>query len=300
MSRPPGEVPIRQFMQVLLVLLVSWMTITGAAHAAAVVLVAEDGGYDASTVQTVRTIASTELRVRGIAVTDDPRYHATVPLSDEVLQGVAALGAERLFVLRLGRLGEKVMISLEEVKAPDSTLFASTLMAASIEEADTVVPRLVRSVLERVPPEQTAGIATVTEQEAKPFNKKPGEGMLILGLCVEPLGGSLGWSYESQTWRLGALFQGAEDDPAFFGLEGAWVPMEGQTSFYAGGGLGVVWPTGSGGDGEGRLGAKVDAGVEFFRLHSVRLMVGGTAVIPLSSMDGADDVNPQLWIRFGL
>lgn len=285
---------------IVLALLLSGVSISGVAHAAAVVLVAEDGGYDASTVQTVRTIASTELRVRGIAVTDDPRYHTTVPLSDEVLQGVAALGAERLFVLRLGRLGAKVMISLEEMTSPDSTLFASTLMAASIEEADTVVPRLVRSVLERVPAGQTAEIASVTAQESASFNKKPGEGMLILGLCVEPLGGSVGWSYEAEVWRLGALFQGAEDDPGFFGLEGAWVPMKGETSFYAGGGLGVVWPASSGGDGNGKLGAKVDAGVEFFRLHGVRLMVGATAVIPLSSMAGTDDVNPQLWIRFGL
>lgn len=288
-----------------LILLLHWIAVTDAVYASSVVLVAEDGGYDSSTVQTVRTIASTELRVHGVAVTDDPRYHSTVPLTEEVLQGVAGLGAERLFVVRFGRLGEKVMISIEEFRAPDSTpLFAATLMAESIEEADTVVPRLIRSVLERVPPEKTAGIASVTAQESKPFRKKPGEGLFVIGMCVSPLGGSLGWSYEAQTWRLGVLFQGAEDDPPYFGLEGAWVPLEGQISPYAGAGLGIVWPAGEGdgseGEGNGKLGAKVDLGFEFLRLHRVRLLVGGSAVIPLTSMVNTDDVNPELWIRLGL
>jgi hypothetical protein len=286
--------------RLLSVLLLLGTTGAGVAHAAAVVLVAEDGGFDAATLQTLRTIAATELRVHGVVVTDDPRYHTAVALTPEALQDLAGQGAERLFVLRLGRLGEKVMISLEELQVPEpQPLFAATLTALTIEEADTVVPRLVRAVLERVPPEKTASISTMTAQETKPFLKKPGEGLFLIGMALAPLGGSIGWSYEARNWRLGALFQGARDDPPYFGLEGAWVPLEGEISPYAGAGLGIVWPAGGAG-GEAKLGVKLDLGAEFFRLHGVRLLVGATAVIPMEAMSGTDDFNPQLWVRLGL
>ena len=272
----------------------------GSAWADAVVVVAEDGGFDPSTVQTVRTIASSQLRVRGVEVSDDPGYHTTVPVTDSFLQTVAERGAERLFVLRLGRLGEKVLISMEEIQAPVSTpLFVATLTAETIEEADTVVPRLVQAVLGRVPAEKTATITTMTAQESKEFRKRPGEGLWMLGLAVAPLGGSFGWSYEAEKWRLGSLFQGAEDDPSFFGLEGAWVPFVGNISPYAGAGIGVVWPP-TDVAGDAKLGAKVDLGVEFFRLHGTRLLVGASAVIPLGSMPHVDDANPELWLRLGL
>jgi hypothetical protein len=291
---------MRKAVAAFLVLFLLSTAAAGAAGAASVVLVAEDGGYDPSTVQTVRTIASTELRVHGVALTDDPRYHSTVPLTEAALQGVAGLGAERLFVLRLGRLGEKVLISMEELKAPDpKPVFAAALTAENIEEADTVIPRLVRAVLDRVPPEKTASISTVTAQEAKSLRKKPGEGLFVLGLCLAPLGGSVGWSYEAPTWRLGVLFQGAEDDPGYFGLEGAWIPLEGEISPYFGAGLGVLAPANDAGD-EAKLGAKLDLGVEFFRLRGVRLMVGVSGVIPLADMPGTDEFNPQLWVRLGL
>jgi hypothetical protein len=291
---------MRKVVRILPVFFLLSMAIAGAAGAASVVLVAEDGGFDAPTVQTVRTIASTELRVRGVALTDDLRYHATVPLTEETLRGLADQGVDRLFVLRLGPLGQKVLISLEELRPPDPTpRFAATLTAETIEESDTVVPRLVRAVLDRVPPEKTASIATVTAQEAKPLRKKPGEGLFVLGLCLAPLGGSVGWSYEAPTWRLGVLFQGADDDPGYFGLEGAWIPLEGEISPYIGAGLGVLAPANDAGD-EAKLGAKLDLGVEFFRLRGVRLMVGASAVIPLASMPGTDDFNPQLWVRLGL
>jgi hypothetical protein len=291
---------MRKVVGTLPVLFLVWLAAAGAAGAASVVLVAEDGGYGSATAQTVRTIASTELRVRGVTVTDDPRYHSTVPLTEGVLQDIAGLGAERLFVVRLGPLGEKVMISIEELRPPDpKPLFAATLTAENIEEADTVVPRLVRSVLDRVPPEKTASIATVTAQESQPFRKKPGEGLFLLGLCAAPLGGSVGWSYEAQTWRLGVLFQGAEDDPSYFGLEGAWVPLEGEISPYGGVGLGIVWPA-SESEGDAKLGAKLDLGAEFFRLRGVRLLVGASVVIPFASMPGTEDFNPELWVRLGL
>jgi hypothetical protein len=194
------------------------------------------------------------------------------------------------------------MISLEELEAPDSTpRYVATLIAENIEESDTVIPRLVHSVLDRVPVENTATIATVTAGESKEFEKKPGEGLWILGLGVAPLGGSVGWSHEAVNWRLGAIFQGANEDPTFTGFEGALIPLEGDVSPYVGLGLGVVAPTTDNeGDAKAKLGGKLDLGVEFFRLHGVRLLVGFSGVIPFGSMPGVDDFNPELWVRLGL
>ena len=192
------------------VLALFWLTAAGAAHADAVVLVAEDGGFDSSTIQTVRTIASSELRARGVAVTDDPEYHATVPLTDDLLQALSQRGVERLFVLRLGRLGEKVMISMEELRAPDSTpLFASTLMASSIEEADTVIPRLVRSVLERIPPERVASwVVAAARSETAARTYREGARRLAAKLLDRPIGTPAAWLPAGVPERIEAALAG--------------------------------------------------------------------------------------------
>lgn len=285
-----------------ILILVAGVLAAGAAHATAVVLVAEDGGYDPATLQTVRTIASNALRARGVPLADDPRYHTTVPLTDEVLQAASEQGTTQLFVLRFGPLGAKVMISLEELEAPNSTpLYVATLIAENIEESDTVVPRLVDSVLDRVPVENTATVATLTAEESEEFRKKPGEGLWILGLGVAPLGGSLGWSHEAVNWRLGAVFLGANDNPTFTGFEGALIPLVGDISPYVGLGIGIVAPPADNeGDAKAKLGGKLDIGVEFFRLHGVRLLVEVSAVIPFGSMPGSEDLNPGAWVRLGL
>lgn len=267
------------------------------AGADAVVIVAEDGGFDTPTVRTVRSLMSTALRARGIPLSEDARFAEPRPLDAETRVALAESGADRLFVLRLGRLGKKVLMSLEEL-VPDTLALVRTasLTAERIDESDTVIPRLVRSVVEREPVEKGARIATVTEHESEPFKKKPGEGLFIIGVGLAPLGGSIGWSYEARDWRLGILFQGAEDDVSFFGVEGAWIPGDGNVSPYVGAGLGVVGPEN---DGDGVVGAKLEAGVEFFRLHGVRLMAGVNAVIPFESRPGTDSVNLGLHIRAG-
>ena len=194
------------------------------AGADAVVIVAEDGGFDTPTVRTVRSLMSTALRARGIPVIEDARFAEPCPLDTETRVALAESGADRLFVLRLGRLGKKVLMSLEEL-VPDTLapVRTASLTAERIDESDTVIPRLVRSVVEREPVEKGARIATVTDHESEPFRKKPGEGLFIIGVGLAPLGGSIGWSYEARDWRLGILFQGAEDGVSFFGVEGAWI-----------------------------------------------------------------------------
>jgi hypothetical protein len=247
------------------------------AGAGAVVIVADHGGFSPETVKTVRSLAVAELRTRGIEVGDEP----------------GAAGGE--FVLRLGRLDQKVLITLEHCEPPGTTPdFAATHAASSIDEADVVVPRLVRAVLSREPFDKGARMSTVTAQEATPFRSRPGEGFFVIGVGLAPLGGSIGWSYEARSWRLGILALGADDGASFFGVEGAWIPFEASLSPYVGAGLGSV-----GGDFDASLGTKLEAGVEFFRLNRVRLMAGVSAIIPFEVHPGQDRVSWGLSLRCG-
>jgi hypothetical protein len=247
------------------------------AGASAVVIVAEDGGFPPETVKTVRSLAVTELRTRGIDV-------------------VEITGArDREFVLRLGRLDQKVLITLEDREPPSTTPdFTATHAASSLDEADVVVPRLVRAVVNREPFEKGARMPTVTAQESAPFRNRPGEGLFVIGVGLAPLGASIGWSYEARAWRLGILAQGADDGASFFGIEGAWIPYDGSVSPYVGAGLGSV-----GGDVDASLGTKLEVGVEAFRLHKVRLMAGVSAIIPFESRPGTDQVSWGLSLRCG-
>jgi hypothetical protein len=248
-----------------------------AAGASAVVIVAEDGGFPPGTVKTVRSLAVTELRTLGIDVLEEPRAR------------------DREFVLRLGRLDQKVLITLEDLEPPRTTPdFAASHAASSIDEADVVVPRLVRAVLNREPFDKGARMPTVTAQESAPFRSRPGEGFFVIGVGLTPLGGSIGWSYEARAFRLGILAQGADDGASFFGVEGAWIPSDRSVSPYLGAGLGSV-----GGNGGASLGTKLEVGVEFFRLHRVRMMAGVSAIIPFESRPGEDRVSWGLSLRCG-
>lgn len=267
------------------------------AGASAVVIVAEDGGFPAAAVRTVRSLTATELRARGIEVRDDPRFEQAVTLDPETLATLTGAGVSRLFVLRLGRLEQKVLITLEELAPPAPAPFAVTHAASSLDEADVVVPRLVRAVVEREPFERGARMQTVTAQESAPLRTRPGEGLFIIGLGLEPLGGSLGWSYEARNWRLGVLAQGADEGASFFGIDGAWLPLDGNVSPYLGAGLGVVGADSD--DDSAALGTKLEAGVEFFRLHRVRLMAGVSAIIPFETLRGVDTVSWGLHLRCG-
>jgi hypothetical protein len=266
------------------------------ASAKAVVIVAEAADFGAESVRTVRSMATTELRARGVGVLEDEALEGIHLVGPETMSLAERLGAERVFVFRFGQLGKKVLMSLEELEPPSQTpLHVARLTASSLDESDIVIPRLVRSVLERKPVEEGQRVATLTDQETVPFKKKPGEGLFTVGVGVAPLGGSIGWSYEARSWRLGVLYQGAEDDPGFFGVEGAWIPLDTNISPYISAGLGVVISV----DGESAIGTKLEAGAEFFRLHGVRLFVGANAVIPFKSLPETDTASFGVFVRVG-
>jgi hypothetical protein len=268
------------------------------AWANAVVIVAEGADFSPESLRTVRSIAATELRARGVAVIENERLEGVHPVGPVAMDLAESVGADRVFVFRFGRLKKKVLMSLEEIQPPSETpVHVARLTASSLDESDIVIPRLVRSVLEREPVEEGQRIATMTDQETVPFKKKAGEGLFILGVGVAPLGGSIGWSYEAQHWRLGVLFQGAENDPGFFGVEAAWIPLDTNISPYVSAALGVV---SAAHDGDGTaLGTKLEVGAEFFRLHGARLFVGASAVIPFENLAFTDTASFGAFVRVG-
>ena len=268
------------------------------AWANAVVIVAEGADFTEESLRTVRSIATTELRARGVPVIEDDRLGGVRPIDAQTMSTIEQIGAERVFVLRLGRLEEKVLMSLEELQPPsESAVHVARLTASSLDESDVVVPRLIRAVLERAPVEEGRRMTTMTDQETVPFKTKAGEGLFILGVGVAPLGGSIGWSYEARSWRLGVLFQGAENDPSFFGVEGAWIPLDGNVSPYVSAALGVV---GAAHDAGGTaLGTKLEVGAEFFRLHGARLFAGASVVVPFENLGLTDSASVGAFIRVG-
>ena len=209
---------------------------------------------------------------------------------------LADAGASRVFVLRLGRLDRRCSSPWRSSPRP-RPLRLRRPAASSLDEADTVVPRLSarcstasRSSERAHADGHGAGVGAAAPQARR--------GALRRGLGLEPLGGSLGWCYETRRWRLGVLAQGADEGASFLGIDGAWLPYDGNVSPYLGAGLGIV---GQGDDGTETVPpwARSRAGVGFFRLHRVRLMAGVSAIIPFESVSGVDDVSWGLHRRCG-
>lgn len=251
----------------------------------AMLVLADDGGLDASAVHAIRNIAATELRKRGIALSEDRRTEGTRPIDGETSKLAVELGARRLFALRIGgRLGQKIPLSLEEL-APGTLVpvYAASMTAFGLEECDVVTERLVQAVVSRKSAESTAEMTTVTRTESKPFAKKPGERFWFIGLPVaiygsgSPFGLSIGYGYEAENFRVSATgggFSRGDDGISFLELEASWIPLAGEWSPYLGGGIGYIWAKHAG------MGGVLEAGLEAFRLHGVRGLAGVQAMIP--------------------
>lgn len=260
-----------------------------AAGRAALILV-DEAGLAPPEEQALRGLAETELNAHGFSLVADPRLDLRAPLDAGTVQLARSEGAPRVFVLEArGRLGLKIPMTIEEV-GPDGALLPESIASLTglVEEADTVVPRLVRATLGRQSGASTAEIDTVTLAEAKPFQKKPGEKFFMVGIGV-PLfrgtgdstifGYSFAFFYEADVWRLGGTLEGGGHDhlsEVFTGIEAAWVPLKGELSPYFGGGLGFEGTSGGSG-----LGVKAGVGLEAFRLHGVRAQVGFDFHFPL-------------------
>jgi hypothetical protein len=256
-------------------------------RAEAVLVLADDGALDAPAVRAIRNVAASQLRKHGIAVADDRRTAGVHPLDEDLSTLALDLGAHRLFALRIGgRLGQKIPMSLDEVSA-DTLLpvHSASLTAMGLEECDVVTARLVDAVLGGRSAESTAQMTTVTATESKPFAKKPGERFWFIGLPVAlynagstPTGFSLGYGYEAENFRIsitGAGYSRGSDGVGYLVMEAAWIPFATEVSPYLGGGVGYM-----GAGGHGGLGGVVEGGLEAFRLHGVRGLIGVQLTIP--------------------
>ena len=287
----------------------------------AALILADDGGLDHNTSRTLRSITATELRKRGLTVSDDPKFAGVQPVDDRLVEALRNLNIKRLFVLRIGgKLGRKLPLALEEIDAERfTTIFATDLVATGIEESDRNLKRLVESVLDRQPAADTAGMTTVTNEEKRPFQKKPAEWFKSIGFAFgfqgsdsrsyqTPLGGSLAVMVEIEYARIELQAFGethGSSATGFAGLLGYWLPSDKQLSPYIGGGLGYTAIRGSNGAGDtnwgGGMAAAVEVGIEAFRLQTFRVIVGMEGIIPLfdqSSFHLKSPITPVLNVRF--
>ena len=136
-------------------------------RADAVLVLADDGALDAPAVYAIRNVAASELRRRGIAISEDRRTEGTRPIDGSLSTLAADLGVRRLFALRVGgRLGQKIPLSLEELMPGSlAPVYAASLTATGLEECDVVTARLVEAVVDRRSADSTAGMRSVTASE---------------------------------------------------------------------------------------------------------------------------------------
>jgi hypothetical protein len=261
--------------------------VLGQERADAVLVIADDGALERPAVRAIRNVAASELRKRGIVLADERRTPGVQPIDDSLAEVAADVGARRVFALRVGgRLGQKVPLSLDELSADTlAPVYSASLTATGLEECDVVTARLVDAVLGRRGAETTVQMTTVTAVESKPFAKKPGERFWFIGLPVglynagaSPAGLSLGYGYEAEFFRIsvtGAGFARGGDGVAYLAMEGTWIPFATEFSPFLGAGVGYM-----GAGGHGGLGGLVEGGIEAFRLHGVRALVGVQVAIP--------------------
>lgn len=277
-----------------------WMSLPLSAQGQQVaVMLADHGGLDSSTARTLRALTISDLRKRGFAVSDDPSWEGLHP-AGEATQALMKRFGGRAFALRVaGRLGAKVPLILEELRADGGVAASTSLTAGSLEECDIVIPRLVEALLAKIPVEDTARMTTVTTEEARSFQHRPGEGRFVIGL-LNPLfsgddggdksGLSLGYMFETEHFLVGVegLYtrSGNSNLGSMAFLHGAWLPLSGEFSPYLGIGIGYL----AGDDRDVSIstgmGYKVTAGLEMFRLHRLRVLVGVDVYFPSSRSKG--------------
>jgi hypothetical protein len=283
-------------------------------------MVIEDGGLDPATVRTMRGLVEAALRDRGVTVTWHRRLEEVRPPDDITKAALQNIGASTLFALQVGRLGSKLILTLQQRSGERlDSVFSASLPAAGPEEADRVLPRLVGAVIERRPATEGATLRTVTADEARPLQQKQSAKLFSLGLTfgfnssagrtyTRPFGVNAALSYEIEHWRvdLVGIAEGhGSSSTAFLGLGGTYLFMDGDISPYVSAALGYSALGGAavpGGydDTASGAAATVGAGLEFLRLHNFRLMVGADLLIPFydtKNIQLSSPVSPLLHLR---
>jgi hypothetical protein len=267
------------------------------------VAVGESGDLEAA--RALQVLALQALQARGLATLDPAALRRPVALAD-ARDAAGAAGAQRLFVLDAAPLGEAVVTGLAEVDGATGAARArSTLVIDDLADADRAIGRLVDAVLDGVPIDETARIATVTRHEGRAYSKRPGEflwGLSVMsavgladrdhGGAAAAWGGSLHFLYEIPSAQFGVRVGGGGSEDAGlaeFSVTGSWMILDGDISPYVGGGLGLSVLSLHDGDGEFGGHALLTGGVEFFRLHSARIFAGLDLLLPFYRVSRWED-----------
>ena len=152
------------------------------ASAQEVVRVETSAAFDAEVVRTLQQLTEAALRERGVS--------------------------DRRFVLRVGRLGNKIPMSLEETARDGSAAHVVNLAATGIEEADVVISRLVDALVSRKSVASTARIRTVVDVETTEPKKLPSERHWTIGAPAFPGGFYSAYTRETANWRVDLTLQG--------------------------------------------------------------------------------------------
>lgn len=278
-------------------------------------VVAVDVAPDTEGARALQVLTLQALADQGVDTADPDALR--VPLGADVARELATqAGAERLFVLHLAPLSSSVLASLEEVGLEDGrTLARASLMIQTPADSARALGRLALSVTGRRPIEEGQLVSTVTESEAQPYSKRPGEflfGVSVLaGLGaadVEKVPGLYGLNlrffYEMPHVNFGGTIGGAgSKDAGMFEatIRAHYLFSESDTSGYLGGGLGISFIGMDDHDLEYGAHGVVSAGVEAFRLHATRLTVGVDVYLPTYVLEGDDyghyDSDTEQWVE---
>ena len=287
----------------------------------ALVVVTNDAGLPEATEKIVSRLTINALRAENIEVVERPELDRSVLLDDGVKTLARETGANQVYALRLSSLGEKLIVELQALTPELAVTNSRSLTSRGIEELDLVIPRLAKALIANRSLEETAEIDTVSKQEGRQWEKRPGEFFWGFGISVggaiadhasTTYGLDLRFAYEMEHLRLnvnlGGMWPGesGDDGTARMTVGVSYLPFKTSASPYFGVDFGYLYVNAGDGDGSG-VGIIPHVGYEFFRLHSVRLLVEAGCVVPFFKTRGQswgtgdlpDEVNAFSPVFFG-
>lgn len=270
-----------------------------AAHAQTAV-VAVDAPADMVAARALQVLTLQALADEGVS-TMDPEGLRQPATATQARPIATEAGAGRLFVLHLAPLSEAVLASLEEVALADgATLRRASLMIQTERDSARSLGRLTQSVLKGVPITEGQLVSTLTESESQPYSKKPGEFLWGVSVFAGAGAGDLAkipglygatfrFYYELPHVNFGvSLGGGGSEDAGTFEatVRAHYLFSESDTSGYLGGGLGISLIGAEDHDSEFGAHVMLSGGVEAFRLHAVRMVVGVDVLLPTYVLEG--------------
>jgi len=220
---------------------------------------------------------------------------------------------QRVLVLTVIPLESRTVFALADRRIPGlEAARAERITAASPDEADVLVPRLVEAVLGRLPVRETATLDRVAEAETAAWQSRPGQFLWGIGIpfgAAIRRGGQISYgaavrlAFEMAQARvdlnLTSQFNAGPERLRYgnFALEAFWLALQKDVSPYLGGGLGyAVMEIGDSiGDLNGGLVFNVRGGVEFFRLQRWRLLLDVGVALPVFRLH-RESPSTRYWI----